>query len=126
MEGINDGIVEGGAAFGMGIYRGFTGLVTKPVEGAKSKGVGGEHLAAVMAVPCPCSRRLFCCACTALGAGRMQDGLPGCILPLGSLSALFGCAYTDLLVRREQNGFPGCTMSLRSASGLFWCACTDS
>ncbi len=34
-------MVEGGAALGMGIYRGFTGLVTKPVEGAKSKGVGG-------------------------------------------------------------------------------------
>ena len=31
-------MVEGGAA--LGIYRGFTGLVTKPVEGAKSKGVG--------------------------------------------------------------------------------------
>ena len=42
VEGVGDGIVEGGAAFGMGIYRGFTGLVTKPVEGAKSKGVGGE------------------------------------------------------------------------------------
>jgi len=25
----------------MGIYRGFTGLVTKPVEGAKSKSFGG-------------------------------------------------------------------------------------
>ena len=35
-------MVEGGAALGMGIYRGFTGLVTKPVEGAKSKGVGGK------------------------------------------------------------------------------------
>ena len=49
MEGVGDGIVEGGAAFGMGIYRGFTGLVTKPVEGAKSKGVGGEHLATAVA-----------------------------------------------------------------------------
>ena len=38
---MGDGMVEGGAALGMGIYRGFTGLVTKPVEGAKSKGVGG-------------------------------------------------------------------------------------
>lgn len=36
-------MVEGGAALGMGIYRGFTGLVTKPVEGAKSKGVGGKY-----------------------------------------------------------------------------------
>ncbi|KAL0043199.1 hypothetical protein WJX82_002022 [Trebouxia sp. C0006] len=41
IEGAGDGMVEGGAALGMGIYRGFTGLVTKPVEGAKSKGVGG-------------------------------------------------------------------------------------
>lgn len=38
-------MVEGGAALGMGIYRGFTGLVTKPVEGAKSKGVGGTYTA---------------------------------------------------------------------------------
>lgn len=43
IEGVGDGMVEGGAALGMGIYRGFTGLVTKPVEGAKSKGVGGIH-----------------------------------------------------------------------------------
>ncbi|DBB13347.1 TPA: hypothetical protein ACH3X3_005082 [Trebouxia sp. C0006] len=41
IEGVGDGMVEGGAALGMGIYRRFTGLVTKPVEGAKSKGVGG-------------------------------------------------------------------------------------
>ena len=34
-------MVEGGAALGMSVYHGFTGLVTKPVEGAKSKGVGG-------------------------------------------------------------------------------------
>lgn len=40
---MGDGMVEGGAALGMGIYRGFTGLVTKPVEGAKSKGVGGTQ-----------------------------------------------------------------------------------
>ena len=42
IEGVGDGMVEGGAALGMGIYRGFTGLVTKPVEGAKSKGMGGN------------------------------------------------------------------------------------
>ncbi|KAL0023466.1 hypothetical protein WJX79_007540 [Trebouxia sp. C0005] len=41
IEGVGDGMVEGRAALGMGIYRGFTGLVTNPVEGAKSKGVGG-------------------------------------------------------------------------------------
>lgn len=42
IEGVGDGVVEGGAALGMGFYRGFTGLVSKPIEGAKSKGVGGE------------------------------------------------------------------------------------
>ena len=41
IEGVGDGVVEGGAALGMGFYRGFTGLVSKPIEGAKSKGVGG-------------------------------------------------------------------------------------
>ena len=39
--GVGDGVVEGGAALGKGFYRGFTGLVSKPIEGAKSKGVGG-------------------------------------------------------------------------------------
>lgn len=34
-------MVEGGAALGMGFYRGVTGLVSKPIEGAKSKGIGG-------------------------------------------------------------------------------------
>jgi hypothetical protein len=41
IEGVGDGVVEGGAAPGMSIYRSFTGLVTKPVEGAKSKSFGG-------------------------------------------------------------------------------------
>lgn len=42
IEGVGDGVVEGGAALGKGFYRGFTGLVSKPIEGAKSKGVGGK------------------------------------------------------------------------------------
>ena len=45
-------MVEGGAALGMGIYRGFTGLVTKPVEGAKSKGVGGAVQCATAHLAC--------------------------------------------------------------------------
>ena len=53
IEGVGDGMVEGGAALGMGIYRGFTGLVTKPVEGAKSKGVGGIPSHAGGTVPSP-------------------------------------------------------------------------
>lgn len=36
-------MVEGGAALGMGFYRGVTGLVSKPIEGAKSKGIGGTR-----------------------------------------------------------------------------------
>ncbi|KAL0043201.1 hypothetical protein WJX82_003394 [Trebouxia sp. C0006] len=44
IDGVGDGMAEGGAALGMGIYRGFTGLVTKHVEGAKSKGVGVKHV----------------------------------------------------------------------------------
>ena len=45
-------MVEGGAALGMGIYRGFTGLVTKPVERAESKGVGGAVQCAVAHLAC--------------------------------------------------------------------------
>ncbi len=41
IEGVGDSMVEGGVALGMGIYHGFAGLVTKPVEGVESKGVGG-------------------------------------------------------------------------------------
>ena len=73
MEGVGDGIVEGGAAFGMGIYRGFTGLVTKPVEGAKSKGVGGEHLGTAMAAPRPCSRPLPCLPVLAVTCGPAES-----------------------------------------------------
>ena len=47
---MGNGIVEGGAA--LGIYCGFTGLVTKPVEGAKSKGVGGPVQCAVAYLAC--------------------------------------------------------------------------
>lgn len=59
IEGVGDGMVEGGAALGMGIYRGFTGLVTKPVEGAKSKGVGGIHCLCC-STKIPCSLQVSC------------------------------------------------------------------
>lgn len=40
---MKDGLTEGGEAFGMGFYRGVTGIVTKPLEGAKSRGAYGAY-----------------------------------------------------------------------------------
>ena len=37
---VKEGLVEGGDALAQGFYRGFTGLVTKPLQGART-GVGG-------------------------------------------------------------------------------------
>ena len=62
IEGVGDGMVEGGAALGMGIYRGFTGLVTKPVEGAKTKGVGGQRYPDVLRSDIACSLCQYHCA----------------------------------------------------------------
>ena len=39
---VGDGLLEGTAAFGQGIVRGFRGLVAKPLQGAKDDGVQGE------------------------------------------------------------------------------------
>lgn len=41
MEDIGDVIREGGGAFAKGLFRGVTGILTKPLEGAKSSGVEG-------------------------------------------------------------------------------------
>ena len=41
--GVGEGLVEGGDALAQGFVRGFTGLVTKPLAGART-GVGGAHL----------------------------------------------------------------------------------
>ena len=38
---MREGLVEGGDALAKGFYRGFTGLINKPLQGAKT-GVGGE------------------------------------------------------------------------------------
>jgi hypothetical protein len=38
---VREGLVEGGDALAKGFYRGFTGLINKPLQGAKA-GVGGE------------------------------------------------------------------------------------
>ena len=54
-------MVEGGTALGMGICCGFTGLVTKPVEGAKSKGVGGAVLLCTAVYCCMFCVLMTCC-----------------------------------------------------------------
>ena len=41
MEGLGDGLREGGEALAKGLFRGVTGLLTKPVEGAREYGVEG-------------------------------------------------------------------------------------
>ena len=38
---VKEGLMEGGDALAQGFYRGFTGLVSKPLQGAKT-GVGGR------------------------------------------------------------------------------------
>ena len=39
---VGDGVLEGVGALGQSLVRGFRGIVSKPVQGAKEKGVGGE------------------------------------------------------------------------------------
>lgn len=39
--GVREGLTEGGEALGKGFYRGMTGLVSKPIEGAQSRGISG-------------------------------------------------------------------------------------
>ena len=41
VEDISDVIREGGGALAKGLFRGVTGILTKPLEGAKSSGVEG-------------------------------------------------------------------------------------
>jgi hypothetical protein len=41
ISGMREGLAEGGEALGMGFYRGVTGLVSKPLEGAQSRGALG-------------------------------------------------------------------------------------
>lgn len=41
VEDIGEGIREGGEAFAKGLFRGVTGIVTKPFEGAQKSGVEG-------------------------------------------------------------------------------------
>lgn len=41
VEGFGDGFREGAEAFGKGLFRGVTGIVTKPLEGARSSGMEG-------------------------------------------------------------------------------------
>ncbi|MCO5593423.1 hypothetical protein L7F22_047437 [Adiantum nelumboides] len=41
VEGFGDGFREGAGALGKGLFRGVTGILTKPLEGARSSGVEG-------------------------------------------------------------------------------------
>eukprot|EP00897_Mesotaenium_endlicherianum_P008373 jgi/Mesen1/7564/ME000392S06833 len=41
VEGLGDGLREGGEALAKSLFRGVTGIVTKPMEGARSQGVEG-------------------------------------------------------------------------------------
>jgi vacuolar protein sorting-associated protein 13A/C len=41
VEDFGDVIREGGGAFAKGLFRGVTGILTKPLEGAKTSGVEG-------------------------------------------------------------------------------------
>jgi vacuolar protein sorting-associated protein 13A/C len=41
VEDLGEGIREGGEAFAKGLFRGLTGIVTKPFEGAQKSGVEG-------------------------------------------------------------------------------------
>jgi hypothetical protein len=47
--GVGEGLVEGGDALAQGFVRGFTGLVTKPLAGART-GVGGAALSRSLCV----------------------------------------------------------------------------
>ena len=41
IKGLGDGLREGSEALAKGLFRGVTGILTKPVEGAQEFGVGG-------------------------------------------------------------------------------------
>lgn len=41
VESLGDGLREGGEALAKGLFRGVTGVVMKPIEGAQERGVGG-------------------------------------------------------------------------------------
>ena len=46
IEGVASGLAEGGQSLASGFRRGFAGLVSKPLQGARQQGVGGEALTA--------------------------------------------------------------------------------
>ena len=52
--GVRDGLVEGGEALSKGFVRGMTGIVTKPLEGAKSRGAFGAQSGSLHALPGAC------------------------------------------------------------------------
>ena len=50
--GFGEGVAEGGQSLASGFKRGFTGLVNKPLQGAKQAGVGGALLSCGPRAPC--------------------------------------------------------------------------
>lgn len=44
ISGLGAGLVEGGSSLASGFRRGFTGLVSKPLQGASQSGVTGQHV----------------------------------------------------------------------------------
>jgi vacuolar protein sorting-associated protein 13A/C len=57
---VGEGFAEGGDALAQGFYRGFTGLVTKPLQGART-GVGGvRRLLCLPCMPEHIMPELFC------------------------------------------------------------------
>ena len=45
-RGVGQGLLEGGQAAGRGLFRGLTGIVSKPVEGFQRAGFQGKHCTA--------------------------------------------------------------------------------
>jgi hypothetical protein len=72
ISGVKDGLVEGGEALSKGFVRGMTGIVTKPLEGAKSRGAYGALLAAAIgSLSCRCRT---ICACD-ISVGELSNPL---------------------------------------------------
>ena len=60
ISGVKDGLMEGSEALSKGFVRGMTGIVTKPLEGAKSRGAYGAHRGGACFKCCPgCMRQAW-------------------------------------------------------------------
>lgn len=61
VDSFQDGLVEGTTAFGKGLFNGLSGVVRKPIRGAKEDGIAGffEGAAKVQIVLCQVVRVYF-------------------------------------------------------------------